>query len=232
MTTSTTTPPVRVQTISITFPEIRLKVRDAHKLRGYFGNLFRERSPLLHQHYAEGEIQLRYPLVQYKVVDNIPTLVGFGEGARLLTELFLEMQELIIDDHTFPIRHKNISAHNALIGLNPQLIFYKFKTLWMPLNQTNYHLYKNYEPAQQLDQLKGIAISNILAIYKTFGLRLAPDERIQVALKLNPKETAFKNTNMLAFDGTLVTNAMLPPYIGIGKSVARGFGVLTAIDDF
>lgn len=231
MTTSTTTP-VSIQTISITFPEIRLRVRDAHKLRGYFGNLFRERSPLLHQHYGEGETPLRYPLVQYKVIDKTPTLVGFGEGARLLTELFLEMQELVIDDDIFPIRHKNITAHQAQIGLSNQLIFYKFKTLWMPLNQTNYQLYKDYEPAQQHDQLKGIAISNILAIYKTFGLRLAPDERIQVALKLHAKETAFKNTNMLAFDGTMVTNAMLPPYIGIGKSVARGFGVLAAIDDF
>lgn len=229
----TTTPNTRrVQTISITFPEIRLRVRDAHKLRGYFGNLFRERSPLLHQHFADGETPLRYPLVQYKVVDKTPTLVGFGEGARLLTELFLEMQELVIDDQTFPIRHKNITAHNAEIGLSNELIFYRFKTLWMPLNQANYQLYKEYEPAQQHDQLKGIAISNILAIYKTFGLRLNPEERIQVALKLNPKETNFKNTLMLAFDGTLVTNAILPHYIGIGKSVARGFGVLEQMNDF
>jgi len=30
----------------IRFPEINLRTRDAHKLRGYFGNLFKEKSEL------------------------------------------------------------------------------------------------------------------------------------------------------------------------------------------
>ena len=38
---------------TITLPEITLRTRDGHKLRGYFGELFREHSPLLHNHYAE-----------------------------------------------------------------------------------------------------------------------------------------------------------------------------------
>ena len=55
------------QTI-IKFPEISLKTRDAHKLRGYFGNIFKEHSPLLHNHFEDGTNRYAYPLVQYKVI--------------------------------------------------------------------------------------------------------------------------------------------------------------------
>ena len=64
-------------TTTITFPEINLQTRDAHKLRGYFGTLFREHSPLLHNHLESGETQYRYPLVQYKVIGQTPMLAWF-----------------------------------------------------------------------------------------------------------------------------------------------------------
>jgi len=80
------------QTI-IRFPEINLETRDAHKLRGYFGSLFQEHSPLLHNHLETGENAYRYPLVQYKVIAGVPTLVGLNEGADLLIGLFLKIKE-------------------------------------------------------------------------------------------------------------------------------------------
>ena len=58
------------QTI-IQFPDIRLQTRDAHKLRGYFGNLFKEQSPLLHNHFQDGSTRYAYPLVQYKVINVV-----------------------------------------------------------------------------------------------------------------------------------------------------------------
>ena len=81
---------------TITFPEIVLRVRDGHKLRGYFGNVFREHSELLHNHFADGSPQYRYSLVQYKVIDRVPMLVGLGEAAALLIELFLKIKVLDI----------------------------------------------------------------------------------------------------------------------------------------
>jgi len=34
---------------------------------------------------------------------------------------------------------------------------------------------------------------------------------------------------MIAFQADFVSNAVLPSFVGIGKSVARGFGTLEAI---
>ena len=75
----------------IRFPGIHLETRDAHKLRGYFGNLFKEHSPLLHNHFEDGQLRYKYPLVHYKVIQEVPMLVGLNEGAALLTELVLSL---------------------------------------------------------------------------------------------------------------------------------------------
>ncbi|MAN25796.1 MAG: DNA repair protein, partial [Mesonia sp.] len=74
MTTSTTTQ--ELQICRIKFPEIKLQTRDAHKLRGYFGNLFKQQSPILHNHYEDGRFRYKYPSVQYKIINKVPTLIG------------------------------------------------------------------------------------------------------------------------------------------------------------
>ena len=125
------------QTI-IRFPEIQLSTRDAHKLRGYFGNIFKEHSSLLHNHLESGESAYRYPLIQYKVLKNIPTLIGLNEGAELLINLFLKIKTLQIEDRTYEIQQKNIESKNIEIGLSSELHSYRFQTLWMALNQENH----------------------------------------------------------------------------------------------
>ena len=131
----------------IQFPEIKLKTRDSHKLRGYFGDFFKEHSPLLHNHFNDGTLRYAYPLVQYKVLKNIPTLVGLDEGAKLLVELFLDIQELEIDEVNFPVSTKNIKHQPTEMGVKDDLFQYRFETLWMPLNQENYKNYLTLEVA-------------------------------------------------------------------------------------
>jgi Cas6b C-terminal domain/Cas6b N-terminal domain len=218
-----------IQLVTISFPEIRLHPRDAHKLRGYFGNLFKAFSPLLHNHLEGGELRYAYPLVQYKVIHDVPTLLGLGEGAALMVQLFLEIKELDIDGKIYPIYAKDIAADNAVIGIGDKLHTYRFENLWMALNQENYARFKRYTADEKQEQLDSIAIRNILSFFKGFGLHLSQDNRILMDAQVSEYETNFKNTKMSVFNGKLVTNALLPNFIGIGKSVSRGFGVLRKI---
>lgn len=216
-----------IHTTTITFPEIELKTRDAHKLRGYFGNLFKEESPLLHNHLESGESQYRYPLVQYKVTNKTPMLMGFNEGGELLTSLFLQVKELKLDGHTYPVYSKNIKNQNWTIGLDEDLHHYKYETLWMGLNQENHRKYiSNESTEERQSQLKRIAISNILAFYKAFDLILPKEQRIMLTLQVQEKSTRFKDQSMIAFNGGFTTNARLPDFAGLGKSVSRGFGTV------
>ncbi len=216
-----------IQTVTIQFPEISLQTRDAHKLRGYFGNLFREHSPLLHNHYETGELRYQYPLVQYKVLDKVPTLVAINEGAQLLTQLFLKIKELNIDGQGYKVLSKNIKSEMAQVGYSEELHEYSFQTLWMGLNQQNYVKYIKEETAEGKHKLLNrIVTGNVLSFFKSLGIILEPGQRLFAKCKMEEKSTKFKDNEMMAFSGSFVINASLPSGIGLGKAVSRGFGTI------
>jgi len=214
------------QTI-IRFPEIVLQTRDAHKLRGYFGNLFREKSELLHNHMGHGEFRYRYPQVQYKVIDGTPTLVGISEGAKLLTELFLKIRELKIDGTTYPVHQKNIEAKQLEPAATVAPKTYRFETLWMGLNQNNHARYTELSPLEQQKLLEKILIGNCLSFFKSLGIFV--ENKLQARGSFIEKSTHFKNNRMVAFEGMFEINAELPDYIGLGKQVSRGFGTIRSV---
>lgn len=216
-----------LQITRIKFPEIELRTRDAHKLRGYFGNLFKEHSPLLHNHYDGGQLRYRYPLIQYKVIDKTPMLIGIEEGAELLPQLFLKIKELDIDGKTYPVNAKNIETGKEILGFAEELKTYDFKTLWMGLNQKNHQKYIQLKSREEKNKLLNrLIIGNILGFYSNIKLQLEPSERLLAKVNVQEKSTKFKGNDMLAFNGSFVVNALLPDDIGLGKSVARGFGTV------
>lgn len=214
------------QTI-IQFPDIRLKTRDAHKLRGYFGNLFKEHSPLLHNHYQDGTSRYAYPLVQYKVIRNIPVLIGLEDGADLLISLFLKIRELDIEGECYPVSSKNIHQTRCELTVNQQLYNYSFETLWMALNQDNHRKYMHLDVKQKKEFLNRQLQNNILSFYKGVSFRV--DDNIMGIVQLEEKQTKFKDQQMLVFSGMFTTNAYLPEWVGIGKAVSRGFGAVSQI---
>ena len=220
----------KLQISQIKFPEIKLQTRDAHKLRGYFGNLFKEHSPLLHNHYEDGSFRYKYPVIQYKVIDNTPMLVCIEGGAELLTSLFLKIKELDIDGVIYPINSKNIESLQEEIGYSDQLHSYTFKTLWMALNQTNYPKYQklNNERDKQA-MLNCILVGHILSLFRNCGLELLPDERLMAKVQVQDRTTNFKEQKMIAFTGEFIVNAKLPSGLGLGKAVSRGFGTIQGV---
>lgn len=209
---------------TIRFPEISLETRDAHKLRGYFGDYFREHSPLLHNHYEDGSIRYKYPLVQYKVIDHVPVLLGINEGAELLTSLFLKISRLELAGETYPIYSKNISQTASDCGTMEELTGYRFVNHWMALNSDNFKVYQKSTPEEQKSMLNQILRNNILSFFKGVGIWV--EDRIMVKGDFQPKTSNFKNNKMIVFQGGFVVNASIPDLIGLGKSVSRGFGAI------
>lgn len=215
----------------IRFPEIHLLTRDAHKLRGFFGNLFKDESTLLHNHFEDGSLIFKYPLVQYKVIHNEPMLIGLNEGAELLTSLFLKIKELDIEGKKYEINMKNIENKKIETGVVDDLFSYNFLTRWIGLNQNNhkeYILLKYKNEKNKIEQLlKRILTGNILSYFKSIGYHA--EEKILTTLELNEATTKFKGNDMIAFSGRFTTNVQLPDYIGLGKSVSRGFGTFKKV---
>ena len=219
-----------IQLSQISFPEISLSTRFAHKLRGYFGDVFREHSPLLHNHYDDGSLRYRYPLVQYKIIDRVPVLVGLQEGAKLLAELFFQIQTIKLEGRVYPVMERDISYKQCPVGIGDALNDYRFDTDWMALNQENYSHYLHADAAEQQQLLGSILTGNILSFYKGVDLFLPKEQRIMV--KIRPKaekSTLFRDNRMITFSGEFTTNALLPNGIGLGKNVSRGFGAIRAV---
>ncbi|MEX0607956.1 MAG: CRISPR-associated endonuclease Cas6 [Balneolaceae bacterium] len=215
------------QTI-IRFPEIELRTRDAHKMRGYFGNLFKEKSELLHNHLGNGEFRYAYPQVQYKVIEGTPMLVGLKDGAQLLNELFLKIRELNIDGKTIPVHQKNIEGKHITIGETIAPHQYRFETLWMAVNQKNHQRYEKTDSSEKRRELlERILTGNILSFFKSMDHFV--EHRIQVQGIFTEKKTQFKNQTMLAFEGGFSVNVALPDFVGLGKQVSRGFGTIKQV---
>jgi len=209
----------------IRFPEIQLQTRDAHKIRGYFGRLFEDRSPLLHNHFEDGRLRYKYPLVQYKVIDNIPMLIGLEEGASLLTSLFQDINELTINNIKYPVRKKNMEQRKVSCGYDNTLHSYQFLTGWMSLNQENYQKYTSLNESKERNaMLNRILANNILSFYKGLDIWLQDDERLMVKGRFSKHFSTLKNKKMLIFKGHFTCNCLLPKYVGLGRSASRGFG--------
>jgi hypothetical protein len=213
-----------ILTTTIRFPEISLETRDAHKLRGYFGEYFKEQSPLLHNHYEDGTSRYKYPLVQYKVIDHIPMLLGLNEGGELLTSLFLKIHEIVLAGVTYPLYSKNISQQQIETGIADDLIGYRFANYWMALNSENHKEYLQLNAEEQKVKLNQVLRNNLLSFFK--GVNVWVDDKILVKGNFKPRKSNFKDNKMIVFEGDFVANVMLPEYVGIGKSVSRGFGAL------
>jgi hypothetical protein len=188
--------------------------------------MFKDNSPLLHNHFEDGTNKYAYPLVQYKVINNIPCLVGLLDGAKLLIELFLKIKHIEIDGVGYIVNSKNISTKILEIGSFTKLTEYNFETLWIALNQKNHKLYLEIKNNDDKNEFLNKQLqNNILSFYK--GIGFVATERIMVAGKYSEKSTQFKNKQMLAFSGSFTTNATIPDFVGLGKSVSRGFGTVS-----
>ncbi len=196
---------------------------DSAKLRGFFARKFNGYL-LLHNHLGNNKFLYQYPRIQYKTVNHAKMILGLVEGVDVLQSIYNQYDQIVLDGHAYQIFSKEISLKMEDFGIASENIKYKFLTPWFALNEENYQRYKNYNYAERTDQLKSILIRNIMAISKTFQYFI--DSKIIVNTKLKETSIKFKGKDVIGFLGTFQVNFNLPDYIGLGKSVSRGFGTI------
>jgi hypothetical protein len=146
----------------------------------------------------------------------------------LLAELFLKIKELDIGGRKYPVHQKNIEGKRISTGISGESHTYRFQTLWMSSNQKNHKKYITSDELEKRHLLERILIGNCLSFFKSINHYV--EEQIQLKGTFKEKSTKFKGNKMLAFEGIFTANLMLPDYIGLGKSVARGFGTIKRVE--
>lgn len=204
---------------------IKLNARDSEKIRGYIANKY-ENLDILHNH-KEDKFIYRYPKVQYKVIRNKPIIIGIEEGAKVISNIGINEDTFHIGDKIINSYANKISMCKEKFGCTDDYIKYKFVTPWIALNQKNILKYRNKNSIEQEEMLKKILIGNILSISKSLGYTV--DKELKCWIDLNQKKANLKGVSHVAFDGIFKINFFIPSYLGIGKSVSKGFGTVKKI---
>jgi len=191
-------------------------------LRGYIAGRFPQ-YPLLH-HHLDRPI-LAYPKVQYKVIGGTPSILGIADGAVVLKEISDDITELVLSNNRYAILSKVTYDQMVPLVPSPDMIEYRFVSPWLGLNQENYRRWMGmHEWKEKKRFLNAILIGNLLSMAK--GLGIVIEHRLNVHSHLEKVETRYKGVEMTGFSGSFRVNLQIPEYIGIGKGVSQGFGVV------
>lgn len=216
---------------TLMFGSVPLKPNQIHKFRGFVGNLFTEHD-IVHNHNTEtGRNIYRYPLIQFKLISDVPAIVAITDRAvNLFGEIFMTLDRVEIDGLTIPIHEKDLKIEDVPFGFSDETFVYDLASPWLGLNQKNYETYqKSATEESRKDLLKRTLTGNILSMSKSLDYRLNPGDILKTDLRVKERTVTLKGQKMLGFTGTFKTNFLIPDYLGLGKSVSRGFGMVRRI---
>lgn len=209
----------------VTFENVDLFPRQAEKLRGYFVNKYSNFEVL--SNHKGNKLIYSYPKIQYKVIKRMPVLCGIMDGARIAAGIGAITEDINISGIQNKIFQKEIKNRLEDYGTHNDYISYKFITPWIALNQRNIKHYRQSSEIEKDEILNKILIGNILSMSK--GLNYSVNSKLHVWLNVNKCIVKFKNVDMIGFKGYFKINFRIPDYLGIGKSVSKGFGTIKCI---
>lgn len=196
----------------------------ADKLRGFFADKFGEYT-LVH-HHLKNELLYKAPLLQYKIFNGKPFVLGINEGADILQKIHEDIDCLKIGRAEYQIKEKAIVLRTDYFGTTDTNNSYSFLTPWLALNEKNYEKYQKLGTwTKKKELLESILIGNIISMSKSLGYTVPEPIKANI-MSLKEVHTKLKGTPMLGFLGTFSVNFSIPDYWGIGKSVSRGFGTI------
>ncbi|MFH0904733.1 MAG: CRISPR-associated endonuclease Cas6 [Methanobacteriota archaeon] len=202
---------MNLKTFTLTLASTRPIQGTSSELRGFFATQFNEYS-LLHQHSAD-KLIYSYPLVQYKILDGAPMVIGINDGAEVLKQIYDKYDEIKLGEEVYEIVEKGISVKNQEFGLSDKIHSYEFSTPWLALNQENYMKYyrmKNYDETQEF--MRKTLTGNLLSMSKSLNYQV-PD-RIKCDVKVKIRKSRLKDINVMTFIGGFSANFIIPDHLG------------------
>ncbi|HPU42249.1 MAG TPA: CRISPR-associated endonuclease Cas6 [Acetivibrio clariflavus] len=219
---------MEIKMLTVKLEGNKVASRDVPKIRGYLAGRFPEYVEL-HNHLGDGKFKYGYPVIQYKSISGVPNIIAINDASKILIDIFYDVKEIDMKDKIMSILEKGYILKTMKFGPSEGLIEYEFLTPWMALNQDNFEEYVKASLEERVGILKKVLVGNILSMAKRLNCWV--DKPIEAMIKLRPVEVNFKNKKMVGFKGRFLTNFVIPDYLGLGKSVARGFGTVVKVKD-
>lgn len=185
---------------------------------------------LFHNHVNDKQFNYNYPLIQYKCLSQQPVIMCLDEGVDEIHEYFRNKEWVI----TISGRRLDMSVDELRLNTFNMQVWDKVWTYhirnWIALNQKNYQHYQTLESEkEQIKMLKKLLLGNILSFAKGIGWYVDKEIHVEIKKINNVTTVKLKSNDLLGFNLVFQTNVFLPNYIGLGKGVSHGYGIVKEI---
>jgi len=182
---------------------------------------------LFHHHLGEDQFLYKYPLIQYKKIGRQPGIFCMDEGVDELHKLF-EQRNWTIDLQGNPTTLKvdRIDLKDTRLNIWDKKLEYNLWN-WQALNEDNWKRYQSLESmVEKIAFLEKILIGNILSFAKGIGWLIDKPVVLVIRDVKLERNSRMKDIKVRTFEVDFRCNVELPDFMGLGKGVSKGFGVL------
>ncbi|MGM9745888.1 MAG: CRISPR-associated endonuclease Cas6 [Paludibacteraceae bacterium] len=203
-----------------------LLLRDVSAFRGAIISKVPADLTLFHNHIGDS-LRYRYPLIQYKRIRGKAAIICVGEGTEAIGSFFSQADfRLKIGKREEDFVVESIHANQWLLQTWETEFHYTLRK-WLPFNGDNYNAYKQLETlTDKVEMLEHILIGNILSMCTGLGKHIESPITCKVVQIIGEQTYTFKGVKMQGFDIEFCTNLDIPDYLGLGKGVSHGFGII------
>lgn len=168
-----------------------------------------------------------YPRVQYKVIRGGPIIAAVGEGCQLLWEIYRKLDELNDGQPHWKIVEKRLIDRKAKFGLTDRYVKYRFLTPWLALPEEVFRRFLQADDNGRQKMLSKALEGHFRSIAQSLNYSIEGEMHIKTNIK--PKYIFQKDIRVAGLFGSFIANFELPSFLGIGKSVSRGFGTVKQV---
>jgi hypothetical protein len=168
-----------------------------------------------------------YPRLQYKIVRGAPMIAAINEGCNLLWELYEELDGASDEQTDWRITEKRLIDKKAPLGVVSGNIKYRFLTPWLALPEENFKKYLTLDDPAKERVLCRILEGHIRSASESLGYEIRDDLELKINIK--PNYIFQRDIHVAGLFGSFIANFEIPNFLGLGKSVSRGFGTIKRV---
>lgn len=186
---------------------------------------------LFHHHLTDKKHYFQYPMVQYKSLNRYAGILCLGDGVDEIHKLFNHSTwDINLKEEIITLTIEKLNLDNFVLNIGHETYKYNLWR-WLALNEKNYKKYKSIDnEIEKINLLEKILIGNILSFAKGIGWDIKNEIKIRINNIKKTRDIKYKDVHLMALDVDFMSNAQLPDYIGLGKGVSHGYGVIKKLN--
>lgn len=216
----------KLRTLLVTF-ENEIPPHQLTAFRGAVIEKVGRENTAFHNHVGQSTFVYSYPLIQYKNVFNQPAILCLDEGVEEIHKLFGKPNWIInLLNEKIELKVDRLDLKSVTLCLLDSDIPYHLYR-WQALNENNYRAYNSLQSlSEKIQMLERILTGNILSFAKGIDWHIEKPVKVCISSMPHYRLYKMKDIQVAALDIDFSCNVALPDWLGLGKGVSKGYGVL------